>query len=322
VSADDPPSIAEVAPGVTMIDTRMAGVADLNAVYMIAASRPTLVEAGPGADLARLRRGLDALGLGASDLANIVVTHVHIDHAGAAGALLRAFPRARLWIHERGAPHAIDPTRLVASTARTYGEATMRRFFGVTEPCDPDRVQAVIEGDRIDLGDTWLDVIHAPGHAAHHVALHDERSGAMFTGEAIGTYVPWAMWLRPALPPPEVDVEAAVATIERLRSRTPSSLLTSHFGPVDDIEPTLSKASERILRWAERVRSHLEREPGADVDDLAEDLRQLALSEFEADASVPFDAARADPLGSIRMNAAGLARYFRKRAEAERKQAL
>jgi glyoxylase-like metal-dependent hydrolase (beta-lactamase superfamily II) len=307
----------DVAPGISMIDTQMAGVRSLNAVYLIAAARPTLVETGPGADLPSLRSGLDALGLDPEGLANIVVTHVHIDHAGAAGALLRAYPRATLWIHERGAPHAIDPSRLVASTTRTYGEDRMRRLFGDVEPCEADRVRALTDGDRIDLGDDGLQVVHAPGHASHHIALHDERSGALFTGEAIGTYLPWADSIRPALPPPEVDVEAALATIARLRDRRPTRLLTSHFGPVDEVDRAFATAAKRIRSWADHVRASLHLDPDAATDTIAEDLRRLARSEFETDASRPFDEALADPLGSIRMNASGLARYFRKQAEAE-----
>jgi glyoxylase-like metal-dependent hydrolase (beta-lactamase superfamily II) len=191
-----------VADGISMVDTLMAGQRELNAVYVIAAAEPTLVETGPGADEARVRDELMRSGLHADDLAHVVVTHIHIDHAGAAGALLRRFPRATLWVHEVGAPHLVDPSRLVASTARTYGEQRMRAFYGETLPVPGERVRSVTDGDRIDLGDRALSVLHTPGHASHHVALIDERSGAMFTGEAIGSHLPWAHCFRRRCHPP------------------------------------------------------------------------------------------------------------------------
>src|SRR5881397_492490 len=203
----------------------MAGQRELNAVYLIGDGEPCLVEAGPGADGPVVVRALEALGIGPADLAHIVVTHIHVDHAGGAGALLARFPGARVWVHERGAPHLVDPSRLVASTARTYGEDRMRAFYGETLPCPGDRIAVVTDGDRIVIGERTLEVLHTPGHASHHVALLDPTSGAMFTGEAIGSHLPWADCYRPALPPPEVDVERALDSIERIRAMTPTMLL-------------------------------------------------------------------------------------------------
>src|SRR4029077_7133097 len=134
-----------------------------------------------------------------------------------AGELLRRFPRATVWVHERGAPHLVDPTRLLASTARTYGEERRRRYYGATLPCPADRLRVVVDGEEIDLGDRRLDVLHTPGHASHHVALHESVGGAMFTGEAVGPPLPWADCYRPALPPPEADVELALGSIRRMR---------------------------------------------------------------------------------------------------------
>jgi glyoxylase-like metal-dependent hydrolase (beta-lactamase superfamily II) len=314
MAADAYPAVAD---GIRAIDTGMAGQRELNAVYLLAGDEPCLVESGPGADTEVVVGALEAVGIGAADLAHIAVTHIHVDHAGGAGALLVRFPRARVWVHERGAPHLVDPTRLIASTARTYGEARMRAFYGETLPCDADRITTVVDGDRIPLGGRTLDVIHTPGHASHHVALHDAASGAMFTGEAIGSHLPWADCYRPALPPPEADVEAAVASIERMRGRRPTALLTSHFGGVADPGEGFDRGRERILAWSASVRGRLERAPGTSIDELEERLLEQARSEYEADSGRPFDRGRYDAIGSIRMNAEGLARYWRKRWEHE-----
>ena len=193
----------------------------------------------------------------------------------------------------------------------------MRRFYGTTRPCDAARIRSVADGDRIAIGDRALDVLHTPGHASHHVALHDPSSGALFTGEAIGSHLPWADCYRPAMPPPEADVERALASIARMRDRRPSVLLTSHFGAVRDPDEGFDRGASRILSWAATVRAALEDEPGAGGDHLESVLREQAREEYETDSGSPFDLGRYDAIGSIRMNADGLARYWRKRWERE-----
>lgn len=312
------PILSQVAPGVTMIDTGLAGERALNAVYVFGGAQPCLVEAAPEADGPAVLAGLEQLGIGPNDLAHIVVTHIHMDHAGGTGALLERFPGARVWVHERGAPHLANPTRLVASTARTYGAARMHELFGGMRACEPERITAVTDGDLIDLGDHRLRVLHTPGHASHHITLHDEAGGAVCTGEAIGSYLPWATAFRPALPPPEVDVELALASIERIRAVGPSAVLTSHFGPAPDPDRACDVAAERVRTWAEEVRASLMAVPDASTEAIASSLRDLAGREFLDDAGRPLDdeLGRYDALGSIAMNAAGLARYWRKRWDA------
>ena len=308
---------AIVAPGVTAIDTVMAGERELNAVYLLDGLEPCLVETGPGADHDRLTSSLDALGVGTDDLAHVVVTHIHVDHAGGAGALLARYPRATIWVHEAGARHLVDPARLIASTARTYGQERMRALYGDTLAVPAARVRAVVDGEHIPLGPRSLRVLHTPGHASHHIALHDDGSGAMFTGEAIGSYLPWADCVRPALPPPEVDLEAALGSIQRILDREPTALLTSHFGAVPDVATACETATERIRAWGADVRHLLEEDLDASENDIVEALTRRARGEFERDAGRPFEQARYDVLGSIRMNAQGISRYWRKRWERE-----
>jgi glyoxylase-like metal-dependent hydrolase (beta-lactamase superfamily II) len=307
----------DAGPQVIGIDTRTAGLEGFNSVYLVRASEPALVEAASAADAPALVASLGELGIGPDDLAHIVVTHVHLDHAGGAGDLLLAFPRATLWAHERGAPHLVDPGRLEASTARIYGEARMRSLYGHTRPASPDRLRSVTEGDRIGLGDRDLIVVHTPGHASHHIALHDDVTDMMFTGEAIGSHLPWADVYRPALPPPEVDVEAALSSIQTIRARRPARLLTSHFGIVEDAERGCDRSASRVRSWSTAVRTSLEENPDLAEDELVGRLTELAGREYRADAGVPIDLERYDAIGSIRMNAQGLARYWRKRWESE-----
>jgi glyoxylase-like metal-dependent hydrolase (beta-lactamase superfamily II) len=310
------PERFEAAAGITGIDTHTAGQREFNSVYLIGGPEPTLVEAASAADGPILEAALDELGVGVEDLAHVVVTHVHLDHAGGVSGLLARYPRASVWVHQRGAPHLVDPTRLVASTARTYGAARMESLYGHTGPVAADRVRALSDGDRIDLGDRSLHVVGTPGHASHHVALRDSETGAVFSGEAIGSHLPWADAYRPALPPPEVDVEQALESIDRIRALKPTVILTSHFGPVDPGDG-LDRAADRVRAWSETVRRELERDPDARDERLDDLLRRQAAREYLADAGEPIDMDRYNAIGSIEMNARGLARYWRKRWEAE-----
>lgn len=303
--------------GITAIDTMMTGEPELNAVYFLASAEPTLVEAGPGADHDVIVEGLARLGVGPFDLAHIVVTHIHVDHAGGAGALSTTFPGATIWAHERGLPHLEDPTRLIASTARTYGTERMEAFYGRTLPVPASRLRAVADGDPIPLGDRALRVIETPGHASHHLAFQDSGGGAIFTGEAIGSHLPWADAYRPALPPPEVDVERALESIDRIQAFSPTALLTSHFGPVQDAAQGCQRAARRILDWSQTVHDALQREPNMEPPELLRLLTEQGTREFLEDSGRPIDLARYDVLGSIGMNAAGLTRYWRKRWERE-----
>jgi glyoxylase-like metal-dependent hydrolase (beta-lactamase superfamily II) len=305
----------DVQPGITAIDTFFGGRERYTAAYLLRADRPTLVETGPSTSVEPVVAGLAKLGLAANDLANIVVTHIHLDHAGGVGRLSQRFPGASVYVHERGAPHLADPARLVASAARLYGEDQMRSLFGPVEPVPADRINALSDGDRVDLGGRELLVDFTPGHASHQVALTDSATGAVFTGDALGVHVPDLPVLRPATPPPDVDVEAGVESIERIRGRARSVLLFAHFGPIDEIDRVCDLAIERLRSWANAVRDELARTD--DVEDIVARLDGEARRDIEtgADTTLDLDALerRLRLLSSVRMNALGLMRYWNKR---------
>jgi len=301
----------EAASGITGIDTRMAGKPMVTSAYLLSGDEPALVETGPTTSIEAVGSGLGASGLSPEDLAHIVVTHIHLDHAGGVGRLAQRFPRATVWVHERGAPHLADPAKLVASATRVYGEERLRRLFGPVDPTPSDRIQAVSEGDTIRLGNRSLEVLYTPGHASHHVALVDSLSGALFTGDALGIHLPDDRVLRPATPPPEIDVEAGLESIERIRRRARSVLLFSHFGPVAEVDELCSIAAARLRKWSDIVRDALEETD--DLDRIAELLERRTASEF--DGVTPADPGRYDVLSDMKMNAAGLARYWQKKGE-------
>src|SRR5439155_14150807 len=169
--------------------------------------------------------------------------------------------------------------------------------------------RAVADGDRIALGDRNLEVLYTPGHASHHVALVDSRSGAVFTGDALGIHLPDDRVLRPATPPPDIDVEAAIQSIDRIRERARSILLFSHFGPVEEVDELCAIAASRLRKWAEIVHDALRGTD--DLDRVTELLARPTESEFDGVESA--DPSRYDILSDMRMNAEGLVRYWRKR---------
>ena len=211
----------EVAPGITAIDTYFDGHERYTAAYVLDADEPAIVETGPTTSFDHVVSGLDALGIGREDLAHVVVTHIHLDHAGGVGRIAEHYPRAAIWVHERGARHLADPSRLVASAERIYGPELLASRFGAVESVAPQRLRAVDGGAVIDLGGRTLDVLATPGHAKHHMALVDSATGAVFTGDALGIHPPDAPVLRPATPPPDYDLELAGAEAEDLRRPAP-----------------------------------------------------------------------------------------------------
>src|SRR6266508_1905336 len=295
------------ASGITAIDTRMAGREGLTSAYLLESEEPCLVESGPTTSADAVQEGLSVLGVGPDDLAHIAVTHIHLDHAGGAGELARRYPRATVWVHERGAPHLVDPAKLVASATRVYGEEEMDRLFGPVHPIPADRVRALEGGDVLPLGPRRrLDVVYTPGHAGHQVAFVDSESEALFTGDALGIYLNDVRILRPATPPPEFDLELAVGSIRAIAGREPSRLLFSHFGPADHVEHLCTLAIRRAEKWVGLVRGIL-RETD-DLDRVTDLLTEATAAEFNPQGADPGIVERHELLSSVRMNAMGILR--------------
>jgi glyoxylase-like metal-dependent hydrolase (beta-lactamase superfamily II) len=306
------PVVFDVADGITAIDTFFAGRERYTAAYLIHAAEPALVETGPSTSLEALVAGLERLGMGRTDLANVVLTHIHLDHGGGVGHVAELFPEATIWVHERGAPHLSDPTRLLASAGIVYGPETMRSLFGPVKPVAAQRIRALHDGDVIDLGGRRLEALDAPGHARHQVALVESGSGAVFTGDALGIHPPGVPVLRPATPPPDYDLEQAIRTIERIRERARGAVvLFAHFGPVDDTERICDLAVARFRRWTGAVGEATRRTQ--DLDEIVEVLEAIAREDAVTGAEATIDLQRLEVLSSIRMNAMGLIRYWEKR---------
>lgn len=237
-------------PGFEVIDTRLGGWERVTAAYLVTGPAPVLVDPGSRSSLPVLLAALEARGVGADDLAAVVVTHVHLDHAGAVGDVARHFPRATVYVHERGAPHLADPSRLIASAGQAYGPL-LDGLYGRLEPTPPERIQVLADGQAIAAGaGRELTAVHSPGHARHHLALLDSDTGTLLAGDAAGLLLPDMAVQWPATPPPEFDLAQALASLARFVDRRPTALALAHFGVVADPPGALATAAALLTAWA------------------------------------------------------------------------
>ena len=230
------------------IDTRMAGYRGITAGYLIRSDRPCLVETGTAPSAPVVRDALASLGVGPQDLATVVVTHIHLDHAGGVGDIAGMFPAARVVVHTKGARHLADPARLMASARMVYGDA-LDTLFGSLAPTPAERIDTVEETGVVDLGGgRRLDSHYSPGHAKHHVGLLDSASGDLYVGDAAGVYLPETGDLRAATPPPDFDLDVALASLRLFGALQAERLLFSHYGPLGEVQQTLERSAEEIRR--------------------------------------------------------------------------
>jgi glyoxylase-like metal-dependent hydrolase (beta-lactamase superfamily II) len=313
--AVDPGTGTDITPlghEVFQIDTRMAGWDGITAGYLIRSDRPCLVETGTAPSAPVVRDALARLGIGAEDLATVVVTHIHLDHAGGAGDVAAMFPAAHIVVHQRGARHLADPSRLMAGARLVYGDA-LDRLFGLLAPVPADRIVSLDDTGTIDLGGgRHLDSHYAPGHAKHHVGLIDSDSGDLYTGDAAGVYVPETADLRPATPPPDFDLDTALGSLRKFAALQPSRLLFSHYGPVSEVTETLDRSAEEIRVWVEQTRqAHA---AGLDLDHAVAMVRERTNARYAAlrpDAD-PELGARLERLSGTSLNVSGIMDWLNK----------
>lgn len=291
-----------------VIDTKMHGYDGITAAFVLRGDKTALVEAGPKSSVASVIAGLEAAGVERLDW--IVVTHIHLDHAGAAGTLAERFPEARVAVHPVGAPHLVDPSKLWSSASRIYGDA-MEQLWGGIDPIDESRIEVIADGDKIDLGGRVLTAIETPGHAGHHHAYRDDLTGIVFTGDAMGVRPQGISAIRPATPPPEFKLDVALESIERLRASDASELWFTHFGRSDlPLQEAFDAAGEALRRWGDWVAQ--ERGRSRDLDEVtsgvvAKDRAHLGATLSEEDVT------RMEHTTSYRMNVSGYMRYFDKK---------
>jgi glyoxylase-like metal-dependent hydrolase (beta-lactamase superfamily II) len=304
--------IVDLGNDVFQIDTFMAGCEQVTAGYLIRAERPCLVETGTAPSAPLVRDALASLGVGPGDLATVVVTHIHLDHAGGTGDIAQMFPSAQVVVHERGAPHLADPTLLMASARMVWGDR-LDALFGELAPTPAERIAAVDQTGSVDLGGgRRLDSHYSPGHARHHVGLIDSVTGDLYVGDAAGVYIPETGDLRPATPPPDFDLDTALRSLRTFAALRPTRLLFSHYGPVGAVDETLRRAAEEINVWVGETRRA--RGQGLGLDHAAALVAERTRQRYVMlrDDADPELAAKWVHLGGTAANVAGIARWLDK----------
>lgn len=238
-------------PSIHTIDTAFQRD-DFDAAYLVVENgRAAFIDCGTGLAVPAMLKALARAGVPADAVDWLVLTHVHLDHAGGAGLLMQQLPNARLVVHPRGAPHMVDPTRLIAGATEVYGEAEIKRSYGPILAVPAERVVIAEDGHRVDLAGRVLDCVHTPGHARHHLCVWDARSASWFTGDTFGLSYreldsACGAFILPTSSPVQFEPEPLKQSIARMLDRSPQAMYLTHYGRVDDVPRLAADLVEQI----------------------------------------------------------------------------
>lgn len=312
-AAELAPRPIEIEPGIFLLDLAFQGTPGVIGAFLFAdGPEPALVETGPTSTLDALIEGIRSAGVEPERITRLLVTHIHLDHAGAAGSLVRRLPHARVLVHPAGAPHLVDPSKLMASATRIYGDR-MDSLWGEMVPVPADRLVVLDDGDLVPAGGRTLRALATPGHARHHHAFHGPEAGLVFTGDVAGVRLGGSSYIRPPTPPPELDLDGWLASIDRLRPLRPRRLLLTHFGAYEDPDTHFDHLIAQLFGWAGWTASRLDDE--SDTTSIAAELRRKGDAELAAAGGG--ELIRAYELATpYQMTVDGYARYLRRREAA------
>jgi glyoxylase-like metal-dependent hydrolase (beta-lactamase superfamily II) len=269
-----------------------------------------IIDPGPTSTLPTLTAALNAAGVDVTDVTAVLLTHIHLDHAGATGTLLKAQPKIRVYVHEKGAPHMIDPSKLLASATRLYGDQ-MDRLWGECLPVPAGNVVALAGGERVVAGGRELEVAYTPGHASHHVSYFSSDTGLAFVGDTAGVRVVQGGVNIPPTPPPDIDFDLWRTSIARIAAWRPETLFLTHFGPHRPVTAHLSELVEELDHIAALGKTSLALERTDDDREawFADEIRRMLRQRMSESNARAYEVA-----GRFDLNWRGLARYWRKKA--------
>ncbi len=297
-------SVHELGRDRQLIDLDFRGTEGLIGSYVLPESEGfSLIETGPGSCRDELLAGLDRAGIELGQIRHVFGTHIHLDHAGGMGTLVDAFPRATFYVHELGLPHMVDPTRLILSARRAWGPV-FDQLWGTVAPVPTSRVVGLRGGESFAVRGGEIQVVATPGHARHHLAYFDTALRAIFTGDAAGVRLPGSSHLRPAVPPPDLDLEALFASLETMRAMDPTLVLYTHFGPSPDGVSDLARYRVAVEDWRDVALAAARQRP-----EVAWVERRLAEHDAES-RQEPGVAERESLVSGYQLAAAGFLRYF------------
>jgi glyoxylase-like metal-dependent hydrolase (beta-lactamase superfamily II) len=296
------------ADGATLLDLEYRGRPEyLAALVLETSDGVAVIDPGPSVTIDALLAAVRAIAGSESALRHLLLTHIHLDHAGSSGVLAARFPDLKVYVHERGAPHMVDPARLIASATRLYGDQ-MDALWGEVRAISGERVHVLRDAERLTIGGRAIRVAYTPGHAIHHVSYRDDASGLAYVGDLAGERFHSGTPVIPTTPPPDIDLDAWSASMKQLRAWQPDALVLSHFGVFTDVDAHLNEHDDTLRQWADDVRASLD-EPGSDAEH-AERFATDKLAKIRA-ASTEVGATRVH-FSQIRDCWFGLARYWRR----------
>jgi glyoxylase-like metal-dependent hydrolase (beta-lactamase superfamily II) len=269
-----------------------------------------LIDPGPESTLETLRAALQSRGLNFASLDSLLLTHIHLDHAGATGSIVRENPKVKVYVHEFGATHMVDPSRLLASAGRLYG-ADLKPLYGECLPVPEANLYPLDGGETLSIGLVKLAVSYTPGHASHHVAYWDPPSRVAFVGDNAGIRIEGKAYLLPATPPPDIDLEQWNKSLDTIGSWNPERLFLTHFGYIDNPAEHIRLYRERLRAWAALTEKLLKS---------SESLEAGERRFIEEISSEVRDVLPAEPAelyifnGGLGLSWRGLARYLKKRS--------
>ncbi|MGH3144412.1 MAG: MBL fold metallo-hydrolase [Rubrobacter sp.] len=291
------------------IDLNFMGTEQVIASFLLldeGGGSAAIVETGPTTCLDHLMAGLEENGVSPETVRWVFLTHIHLDHSGASGHLAELLPNATFYVHELGYQHLADPSKLIKSATRIYGER-MDELWGEARPVPEDRLEVLGDGEETEVAGGVLVAHYTPGHAYHHHAYLEPDSGALFAGDVAGIRRPGQSYIRPPTPPPEIDLEAWVRSINRIRQIDPVSLWPTHFGSFDDVERHLGELEQRLQDWLLFVEGQMDE--GAEREEVAEQLKVKGDAEMISEGAGPEESEHYDLAGTYPMLADGLMRH-------------
>ena len=300
-----------VVPGVSYIDLNFWGTPKgIGTGVYASGAGVALIDPGPGSCIDALRVGLARDGIGVGDIRSILLTHIHLDHAGVTGLLVSENPAIRVFVHEKGAPHMVDPSKLVNSANQLWGVEGVARLWGPILPVPETNLTVLSGGERIDTSAGIFDVRYTPGHASHHVSYFDESSGIAWVGDTGGLRFGPTLFTLPPTPPPDIDIDAWLVSLATIRRWTPQTVFVTHCGPYGDAAEHLDCFEASLRDTAEMVRRILE-------GDTPEGAKYAAFrSEIDACVhrhGVESEVAPLEEVGPLEFSWRGLVRYWRKK---------
>jgi glyoxylase-like metal-dependent hydrolase (beta-lactamase superfamily II) len=301
---------------VETIDLGFMGTEEIIASFLLTGEgSAAIVETGPTSCIDELMRGLKDRGVAPEDVEQVFLTHIHLDHSGASGNLTEILPNAAFFVHEIGYPHLMDPSKLLKSAMRLYGEENMDELWGEVKPVPEDRLVKLEGGEEIKAADGVVKAHYTPGHAYHHLAFHEPGTGHLFAGDVAGVRLPGQSYVKPPTPPPEVDIDAWKGSIETIRKIEPKILCPTHFGSYEDVERHLGELEQRLEDWLLLVEERMDE--GRSQEDIAEELGAKGDEEMLREGANPEESERYELAANYEMLVAGIMRYVSRQRENE-----